>query len=93
MLHVIVVELTLPLRQVWKATDHARFLALDLVLVLDHEKPALFDQNGTHLSLIFNEHFEADGAIVFREACKLGCEGIVSKGSDSLIVRGDRRIG
>jgi ATP-dependent DNA ligase len=26
-----------------------------------------------------NEHFEEDGAIVFREACKLGCEGIVSK--------------
>jgi hypothetical protein len=27
--------------------------------VLDHEKPALFDQNdGTHHSLIFNEHFE-----------------------------------
>ena len=24
-------------------------------------------------------HYEADGAIVFREACTLGCEGIVSK--------------
>jgi bifunctional non-homologous end joining protein LigD len=34
---------------------------------------------GSHLSLILNEHFEEDGEIVFREACRLGCEGIVSK--------------
>src|SRR5436190_2757474 len=34
---------------------------------------------GSHLSIVLNEHFEEDGAIVFREACKLGCEGIVSK--------------
>ena len=32
-----------------------------------------------HSSIVLNEHFEEDGAIVFREACKLGCEGIVSK--------------
>ena len=35
--------------------------------------------NGSHLSLVLNEHYEEDGAIVFREACRLGCEGIVSK--------------
>jgi bifunctional non-homologous end joining protein LigD len=34
---------------------------------------------GSHLSIVLNEHFEEDGAIVFREACKLGCEGLVSK--------------
>jgi bifunctional non-homologous end joining protein LigD len=34
---------------------------------------------GSHLSIVLNEHFEQDGAIVYREACKLGCEGIVSK--------------
>src|SRR5437588_11065289 len=33
---------------------------------------------GSHLSLVLNEHFEENGAIVFREACKLGCEGVVS---------------
>jgi hypothetical protein len=32
---------------------------------------------GQHFSIVLNEHFE-EGAIVFREACKLGCEGIVS---------------
>ena len=35
--------------------------------------------HGSNLSIVLNEHFEEDGAIVFREACKLGCEGIVSK--------------
>jgi ATP-dependent DNA ligase len=30
-----------------------------------------------------NEHMEGDGATVFRHACKLGFEGIVSKRKDS----------
>lgn len=34
---------------------------------------------GAHSSIVLNQHFEADGAIVYREACRLGCEGIVSK--------------
>jgi bifunctional non-homologous end joining protein LigD len=34
---------------------------------------------GSHLSIVLNEHFTEDGEIVFREACRLGCEGIVSK--------------
>jgi bifunctional non-homologous end joining protein LigD len=34
---------------------------------------------GQNLSLVLNETFEEDGATVFREACKLGCEGIVGK--------------
>jgi bifunctional non-homologous end joining protein LigD len=33
----------------------------------------------SHLSLVLNEHFEEDGAAVYRAACQLGCEGIVSK--------------
>ena len=35
--------------------------------------------HGSNLSIVLNEHFEEEGTIVFREACKLGCEGIVSK--------------
>jgi ATP-dependent DNA ligase len=31
------------------------------------------------LSLELNEHHQEDGAILFREACKLGCEGILLK--------------
>jgi ATP-dependent DNA ligase len=35
--------------------------------------------HGTDDGIAFNKHFEGDGAIVFRHACALGCEGIVSK--------------
>ena len=28
---------------------------------------------------MLNEHYDGDGEIVFKHACKLGCEGIVSK--------------
>jgi bifunctional non-homologous end joining protein LigD len=34
---------------------------------------------GKHEGIVFNAHFIADGAIVYRQACALGCEGIVSK--------------
>jgi bifunctional non-homologous end joining protein LigD len=34
---------------------------------------------GAHSSIVLNRHFDGDGAIVYREACRLGCEGIVSK--------------
>jgi ATP-dependent DNA ligase len=29
--------------------------------------------------IAFNRHFDGDGAIIFKQACALGCEGIVSK--------------
>jgi bifunctional non-homologous end joining protein LigD len=29
--------------------------------------------------IVVNEFFEGEGAIIYRHACKLGCEGIVSK--------------
>ena len=32
-----------------------------------------------NLSIVLNEHFDEDGALVFNAACQLGCEGIVSK--------------
>jgi ATP-dependent DNA ligase len=43
---------------------------------------------GSHLGLVLNEHYEGDGANVFREACRLGCEGIVSKKLGSIYRRG-----
>jgi bifunctional non-homologous end joining protein LigD len=36
----------------------------------------------------FNEHIEEDGPILFKHACKLGLEGIVSKRKDSRYVSG-----
>ena len=32
-----------------------------------------------HPGIVFNAHYIVDGGIVFMNACKLGCEGIVSK--------------
>jgi bifunctional non-homologous end joining protein LigD len=43
---------------------------------------------GSHSSIVLNEHYEEDGEIVFREACRLGCEGIVSKRLGSIYRRG-----
>jgi bifunctional non-homologous end joining protein LigD len=34
--------------------------------------------------IVLNEHYEGDGEIIFKHACKLGCEGIVSKRLGSL---------
>jgi bifunctional non-homologous end joining protein LigD len=34
---------------------------------------------GPHPGIVLNEHYDGDGEIVFHHACKLGCEGIVSK--------------
>jgi bifunctional non-homologous end joining protein LigD len=36
------------------------------------------------LGIVLNEHYEGDGEIIFKHACKLGCEGIVSKRLGSL---------
>jgi bifunctional non-homologous end joining protein LigD len=41
----------------------------------------------------FNEHMEGDGEAVFRHACKLGLEGIVSKRRIRPIVLAARPIG
>jgi bifunctional non-homologous end joining protein LigD len=32
-----------------------------------------------HDGIAINEHFSGDGAVIYRQACALGCEGIVSK--------------
>src|SRR5262249_41131137 len=32
-----------------------------------------------HLGIVLNEHYEGNGEIIFKHACKLGCECIVSK--------------
>jgi bifunctional non-homologous end joining protein LigD len=34
---------------------------------------------GAHPGIVLNDYYEGDGEIVFQHACKLGCEGIVSK--------------
>ena len=48
----------------------------------------LLHDRDSDLGIVLNEHYEGDGAIVFREACRLGCEGIVSKRLGSTYRRG-----
>ena len=43
------------------------------------------------IGIRFNEHMEGDGETVFRHACKLGLEGIVSKRLGSPYVSGRSR--
>ena len=47
---------------------------------IEHRKRKLAKLvRGPHLGIVLNEYYEGDGEIVFKHACKLGCEGIVSK--------------
>jgi bifunctional non-homologous end joining protein LigD len=48
----------------------------------------LLHDTDSDLSIVLNKHYEEDGAVVFRAACKLGCEGIVSKRLGSVYRRG-----
>ena len=74
--------------------DHTVFLyAFDLIEMdgEDLRRDPLEVRKATLASVIarvgpgirLNEHIEEDGPIVFRHACKLGLEGIVSKRKDS----------
>jgi bifunctional non-homologous end joining protein LigD len=47
---------------------------------------------GKHAGIAFNAHFIANGAIVYRQACALGCEGIVSKRLVSTLSRRPGRL-
>jgi bifunctional non-homologous end joining protein LigD len=73
-----------------RGNDGAAFLyAFDLLEANGVDLRLLpLDQRKDHLRKLlecwpvgihFNDHMEADGATVFVHACKLGCEGIVSK--------------
>src|SRR5215467_9293073 len=48
----------------------------------------LLHDHDSDLSIVLNKHYEEDGTIVFREACRLGCEGIVSRRLGSIYRRG-----
>jgi len=41
--------------------------------------------------IVLNAHYEADGLIVYRQACVLGCEDIVSKQCGSRYIPGRAR--
>ena len=52
---------------------------------IEHHKHKLSQLVRTpHPGIVLNDHCDGDGKIVFEHACKLGCEGIVSKRLGSL---------
>ena len=70
--------------------DHAAVLcAFDLIeldgkdlrrVPIEQRKKALADLLGRERDgIVLNAHYNCDGATVFKHACALGCEGIVSK--------------
>ena len=69
--------------------DKAVLCAFDLIELdgkdlrrspIEHRKAKLAKLVRTpHAGIVLNEHYEGDGDIIFQHACKLGCEGIVSK--------------
>jgi bifunctional non-homologous end joining protein LigD len=73
----------------WGGDDDAVLCAFDL-LELDGQdlRRAPIEERKTTLAKLlrkppdgvaFNEHYSGDGAIIYKHACALGCEGIVSK--------------
>jgi ATP-dependent DNA ligase len=82
--------------------DHAAvFCAFDLLgldgedlrrLPIERRKARLARMlRGPLPGMVINEHFVGDGAIVFAHACRLDCEGIVSKRLGSLYRSGRSR--
>jgi hypothetical protein len=52
---------------------------------IEHRKRKLAKLlRGPRPGIVLNEHYEGDSEVVFQHACKLGCEGIVSKRIGSL---------
>ena len=47
------------------------------------ERKALLGKLVTKTDILFSESFETDGATMFKQACKMGLEGVVSKVRDS----------
>ena len=74
----------------YRLRDHAAVLCAFDLIELDGEDlrwARLENRKDTLATLLrdvddgiaFNKHFDGDGEIIFRHACSLGCEGIVSK--------------
>lgn len=74
----------------WRQHDNAVTLCAFDLLELDGEdlrRKAIEVRKATLKGLLrrsrhgiaFNRHFGVDGAIVYEQACVLGCEGVVSK--------------
>ncbi|MGC2812517.1 MAG: hypothetical protein WA303_19370 [Bradyrhizobium sp.] len=53
----------------------------------------MLSDNSTDNAIVYNEHLEHDGALVFDHACRMGLEGIVSKRLDAPYRSGPSKVG
>jgi bifunctional non-homologous end joining protein LigD len=60
---------------------------------IEYRKGKLAKLVRPHPGIVVNEFFEGDGDILYEHACRLGCEGIVSKRLGSRYRSGRYRIG
>ena len=76
-----------------KANDAAVFLYAFDLLELDGEdlRPVPLEQRKSYLrkvlsrrksGIVYNEHLDGNGSMIFQHACRLGLEGVVSKRRD-----------
>jgi bifunctional non-homologous end joining protein LigD len=77
-----------------KANDHAVFLYAFNLLEIGGGgdlRPVPLEQRKARLrkvlarrraGIVYNEHLDGDGAMIFQHACRLGLEGVVSKRRD-----------
>jgi bifunctional non-homologous end joining protein LigD len=73
----------------WGADEDVVLCAFDLLELDGHDlrREPIEDRKAILAKLLrrpidgiaYNEHYSGDGAIIYMHACKLGCEGIVSK--------------
>jgi ATP-dependent DNA ligase len=62
------------------ATGEASMVTICAERQIEERKAALARLlRGERECIAFNEHYSGDGAIIYKHACALGCEGIVSK--------------
>ena len=87
----------------YRSGSRATLCAFDLVEIdgedlrwrpIEDRKAALKKLiSNQHPGIAFNKHFDVEGPVLFHHACKLGCEGIVSKRLGSPYRFGHRTIG
>src|SRR5262249_36090629 len=73
----------------WRHNHAALLCAFDIIeldgknlrrVPIEQRKHTLANlRSREHDGIAFNKHYDGDGAVIYKHACALGCEGIVSK--------------
>ena len=64
----------------------------DRLLERKQQLDKLLSNNSTDTAIVYNEHLEHDGELVFDHACRMGLEGTVSKRLDAPYRSGPSKV-